>query len=260
MNTSNIEKEQAHWLLAKLGKKILRPGGKQLTLQLIQSLQISGNDDILEFAPGMGATASLLLRLRPKSYTAVEVNEDAAKNLQKKYIGKNSHIIISNAAQSQQENGSKDKVLGEAVLTMQADHRKSEIIQEAYRILRKDGLYAIHELCLEPENISEETKAEIQKDLAITMHVNARPLTIIEWKNLFEKEGFKIKEVQFSPMHLLEFKRVIADEGIFNSLKISLNILTNKKIRKRVMQIRHLFRKYQSHLKAVSIIAEKTQN
>lgn len=257
MNTTNIEKEQAHWLLAKLGKRVLRPGGKQLTLKIIKSLQISKNDNILEFAPGMGATASLLLSYHPKSYTAVEANESAAKNLQKKFNGKNSHIIIGNAAQSHIKDESIDKILGEAMLTMQANHRKSEVIQEAYRILREGGLYAIHELCLEPENISEETKEDIQKNLAITMHVNARPLTIVEWENLFKNEGFSIKEVFFSPMRLLELKRVIADEGIFRSIRIGVNILIHQKARRRLMEIRHLFRKYQSHLNAISIVVEK---
>ncbi|MGF7232035.1 class I SAM-dependent methyltransferase [Arachidicoccus sp.] len=257
MNTSYTEENQAHWLLAKLGKTVLRPGGKELTLKLVHSLGISTGENVLEFAPGMGATAALLLKQHPKSYTAVEANENAAKNLQKKFIGKNVHVIIGNAAQSCQENESKDKVLGEAMLTMQADHRKSEIIREAYRILRKGGLYGIHELCLQPEGLDENTKADIQKNLALAMHVNARPLTAAEWTALFEKEGFKVKEVLFSPMHLLEFKRLIADEGVFRSLKIWFNILIYRNARKRVLEMRHLFRKYQPHINAISIIAEK---
>ena len=28
--------EQGHWVLAKLGKKVLRPGGKELTHEMIQ--------------------------------------------------------------------------------------------------------------------------------------------------------------------------------------------------------------------------------
>ena len=47
---------------------------------------------------------------------------------------------------------SKDKIIGEAMITMHADHRKSEIVREAHRILKKGGLYAVHELGLTPEN------------------------------------------------------------------------------------------------------------
>lgn len=143
------------------------------------------------------------------------------------------------------------------MLTMQADHRKSEIIKEAHRILKTGGLYGIHELGLQPNNISEDTKAEIQRALAEVIKVNARPLTISEWSNLLEKEGFKVIKTETNPMHLLEPKRMIDDEGFFRTLKIAFNILTHRKERKRILAMRKVFRKYQSHLNAISIVAEK---
>jgi ubiquinone/menaquinone biosynthesis C-methylase UbiE len=75
---------------------------------------------------------------------------------------------------------------------MHADHRKSEIIQEASRILRPQGFYAIHELALAPDSLDENVKFQIQKELALTLKVNACPLTIPEWTHLLEKEGFKV--------------------------------------------------------------------
>ncbi|MEZ4929561.1 MAG: hypothetical protein R2777_06070 [Chitinophagales bacterium] len=63
---------------------------------------------------------------------------------------------------------------GEAMLTMQADHRKSDIIKEAYRLLKKDGYYGIHELGLTPNTIDENLKADIQKQLANVIKVNAQ--------------------------------------------------------------------------------------
>ena len=143
------------------------------------------------------------------------------------------------------------------MLTMHADHRKTEIIREAHRILKKGGLYAIHELGLTPNNISEEKKAEIQKDLAIAIKVNARPLTESEWTKLLEQEGFLVKKIITNPMHLLESKRVIDDEGFFRTIKIMFNILTNSLARKRIFEMRKVFRKHQNNLNAICIIAEK---
>jgi len=48
---------QGHWLLAKLGKRILRPGGRALTAKLLEQAKPSGDDDIVELGPGVGATA-----------------------------------------------------------------------------------------------------------------------------------------------------------------------------------------------------------
>lgn len=257
MSNKTINTEQGHWILAKMGKKVLRPGGKELTIKMIQNLKIDNTDNVVEFAPGMGFTAALTLQHHPKSYTGIELNEEAASNLRKTIHSKNQKIIVANAANSTLENNSYSKVYGEAMLTMQADHRKSEIIKEAYRILKKGGKYGIHELGLVPNDLSEETKAKIQKELAHTIKVNARPLTQNEWITLLEKEGFAIENIETNPMLLLESKRMIEDEGVFRTLKIIYNIITHPEERSRILAMRKVFRKNQHHLNAISIVAVK---
>ena len=51
MSNKIIDTAQGHWLLAKMGKKVLRPGGKDLTLKLIKALSINSGDRVVEFAP-----------------------------------------------------------------------------------------------------------------------------------------------------------------------------------------------------------------
>lgn len=57
MSNKIIDVDQGHWLLSKMGKKVLRPGGKQLTIKLIKALNITHEDNVIEFAPGIGLTA-----------------------------------------------------------------------------------------------------------------------------------------------------------------------------------------------------------
>ena len=257
MNHKTINTEQGHWILAKMGKKVLRPGGKELTLKLVEALKISSMDAIVEFAPGMGYTASFALNKNPKSYTGIELNEEAAANLKKKFTGKNIEIINTNAANTGLEDASADTVYGEAMLTMQADHRKSEIIKEAYRLLKKGGRYGIHELGLTPDHLDPKIKGSIQRQLAQVIKVNARPLTQQEWCTLLKNEGFTIKEVYSSPMHLLEPGRILSDEGFFRTLKIGFNILIHPTAKNRIMKMRKIFRKYERQMTAFAIIAEK---
>lgn len=47
-------KTPGHWLLARLGKRVLRLGGLKLTRQLLESLAIESSDAMVEFAPGLG--------------------------------------------------------------------------------------------------------------------------------------------------------------------------------------------------------------
>lgn len=255
MKTKDFNIAPGHWILAKMGKRVLRPGGKELTEKLIASLQISPEDDIAEFAPGLGFTAGLALVKKPRSYVGIDANENAVKQLKRQIKGVNISFILGNAAETTIGNETKDKVFGEAMLTMHADHRKSEIIKEAYRILRKGGLYAIHELGL--VHTDEQLKNKIQRDLAQSIKVNARPLEQDEWINLLEKEGFKVTLIKTNTMSLLEPKRIIDDEGFLRSLKIGFNILTHPKARKRILEMRKVFKKYQTNINAIVIIAEK---
>lgn len=143
------------------------------------------------------------------------------------------------------------------MLTMQIDQKKSEIIKEAYRILKPGALYGIHEMGLEPDSLSEEKKAEIQRDLAETIKINASPLTVSEWSHLIEKEGFEIVKIETNPMHLLRLKRMIDDEGILRTIKILFNLSIHPKARARILNIKKVFLKHQSYLNAVSIVAKK---
>ncbi len=256
-NNKKIDDRQGHWILAKMGKRVLRPGGKELTLKMIDALKINSNDDVVEFAPGMGFTAQMTLSKNPNSYTGVELNQEAASLLREKINGEKRKIVIGNASETNLENNSYTKVYGEAMLTMQADHKKSMIIGEAHRILKPGGFYGIHELGLQPNDISEEKKAEIQHELAQVIKVNARPLTVDEWSKKLEDEGFEVVAINTNPMHLLEPKRVVDDEGFFRTLKIAFNVLTHPTAKKRILAMRKVFRKYQDQLNAVSIVAKK---
>lgn len=255
MDTHDFAKAQGHWILAKMGKRVLRPGGKELTQKLVTELNVSSKDDVVEFAPGLGYTASLTIKRTPHSYIGVDADEDVIKILSDKFNGNNAKFILKNAADTGLEAESKDKVYGEAMLTMHADHRKTEIIKEAHRILKKGGLYAVHELGL--VEVDEAQKSEIQRELALAIKVNARPLTQSEWTTLLEKEGFKVRKVCTNRMILLETGRIVDDEGLFRTLKIGYNIITHPTARRRISEMRKTFKKYEKHMNAIVIVAEK---
>lgn len=257
MKKENFDKEQGHWILAKMGKKILRPGGRELTKKLVSALQVSDRDSVVEFAPGTGFTASIVLSQSPAQYTGIDSNDAAVKSLNRKFRKNNICFINGNAAHSGLADNSQDKVYGEAMLTMHADHRKQEIISEAHRILKPGGLYAIHELGITPDDISAEEKAVIQKDLAQSIRVNARPLTKTEWTALLEKQGFEVKHVYTNKMHLLHAGRMIQDEGLLRTLKIGYNILANPSAKRRISEMRQTFKKHEKYMNAIVVIAQK---
>src|ERR1017187_7311645 len=71
LSERRIQDMPGHWLLARLGKRALRPGGTAMTSRLLRDACLS-EADVVEFAPGLGRTATEILRNRPKSYVGVE--------------------------------------------------------------------------------------------------------------------------------------------------------------------------------------------
>lgn len=257
MSNRIIDTRQGHWLLSKMGKRVLRPGGKELTLRLLNGMHFQPTDDVIEFAPGTGYTAFQVLQKHPKTYTGVELNEEAAARLKSKINGSGRQIIVGDASATNLPANCADKVYGEAMLTMHVDKRKSMIIREAHRLLRPGGYYGIHELGLTPDNLDDETKARVQRELSLCIKVNARPLTQSEWTTLLENEGFEIVSIHTNPMLLLETRRIVDDEGLFRSLKIGFNILRNPSARKRINEMRCVFNKYNREMNAIAIVARK---
>ena len=250
---------QGHWLLAKLGKKVLRPGGKKLTNWMIDNANPT-NKRVVEFAPGLGITAAEILDRNPKTYTGVDQDPDAATattlSTKQARLGIPTEVINGVASDTGLPAGSADLVVGEAMLTMQGEKGKAAIVSEANRILATGGRYAIHELLLTPNNVDQTVADNLRKALATTIKVNARPLTATEWSELLENNGFKVLSIKVAPMGLLQPKQMIEDEGP-RVLKIMFNLARNSQARKRVLAMRKVFSENAQNLGAISIIAEK---
>ena len=60
------EKAAGHWLLAQLGKKVLRPGGRETTNWLL-ARALGGDIDVVEFALGLGITALEIVKRSPRA-------------------------------------------------------------------------------------------------------------------------------------------------------------------------------------------------
>lgn len=253
---------QGHWLLAKLGKKVLRPGGKKLTNWMIDNANPT-NKRVVEFAPGLGITAAEILDRNPKTYTGVDQDPNAATattlSTKQARLGIPTEVINGVASDTGLPADSADLVVGEAMLTMQGEKGKAAIVSEANRILATGGRYAIHELLLTPNNVDQTVADNLRKALATTIKVNARPLTATEWSELLESNGFKVLSIKVAPMGLLQPKQMIEDEGP-RVLKIMFNLTRNPQARKRVLAMRKVFSENAQNLGAISIIAEKVSD
>jgi SAM-dependent methyltransferase len=245
---------QGHWLLARLGKRVLRPGGLELTRTLLARAEAT-DADVLELAPGLGRTATEILARRPRAYLGAKADHDAAE-MARNVVAGHEEIRVADAGATGLPDASADVVIGEAMLTMQGDVAQHAIVAEAAR-LRPRGRYAIHELALTPDTVSDEISTDIRESLARAIKVNARPLTVAEWSQLLAGHGLVVDYVVTAPMALPEPRRVIADEGLLGALRFARNLLVHHDARRRVLGMRSTLRKHRERLAAVAIIAHK---
>ncbi len=127
----NTTKMPGHLLLARLGKRVLRPGGRELTGRLIDAVDLDHADRVVELGPGVGVTARLVLSARPASYTGVERDEAAARATGAFLDGVAQRCIVASAEAITLPDAAATVVIGEAMLTMQREQRKREIVAEA---------------------------------------------------------------------------------------------------------------------------------
>ncbi|GGI94335.1 class I SAM-dependent methyltransferase [Streptomyces brasiliensis] len=253
-----------HWLLARLGKRVLRPGGAELTRWMLDALAVGPGDRVVELAAGLGATARLTLSRGPAAYTAVDRDPVAVAALSNLAASGTTAVLAirADASDTGLPDGSATVVYGEAMLSMQPDPAKRRIVREAHRLLtdpsgagRTSGRYGIHELCLLSDDLDPALATRISADLAAAVHVGARPLTPSGWNRLLSAEGFTVTARRTAPMALLEPRRLTADEGLVGAARITGRALRDPAARRRVLEMRRVFRRHQAHLGAISLIA-----
>ena len=250
---------QGHWLLARLGKRVLRPGGIDLTRRMLAAAKLEPGERVVELGPGVGRTAELLLARHPSSYHGVDPNpegRDQVAAILDKHPG--AEYVVADAAATGLPAASADLVVGEAMLTIQSDEHKREIVAEAVRLLAPGGRYAIHELALRGDRSPAELEAA-RKELSRTIRVGARPLPLEAWKDLLTDAGLVVEWTGTAPMHLLEPGRLVQDEGLLGAARFWRNVRRTPGARDRVRAMRQAFQLQGELLSAVGMVARRPQ-
>jgi predicted O-methyltransferase YrrM len=243
---SDLRTAPGYQVLAAAGKKILRPGGRLATSQLLAWADFQPGETVLELASSFGASAINLAKTYGVKVIGVENNPDsiacARRNIQAAGFTGQIEIIEGDIFHLEEISGQFDYIFAEAILTMQSIPLKAKILTQIKSHLKPGGKFLAHEL-LARENIK-----EIHRELSKVNHVNATPLSEKGWINSCENAGLKVQKYQTGSMKILNPIDIIKDEGIADTGKFFWNLLRHKIIRGRVLEMKNVFQKYRDDL------------
>ena len=230
-----------------------------MTEQLLGALAIRPNDAVVEVAPGLGATTQLILDAQPDSYVGVDRDPASADLVASLMSGPNRRVVNASASDTGLPDDSADVVFGEAYLTMQPDSMKHRIIGELARVTRPGGRFALHEVAYRPD-ADAAARERVAGQLQSTIKVNVSPMPESGWEELLTEHGFTVTKRVSAPLHLLEPRRLIADEGLANAFAFVRNVVRDKDARARVRSMRRAMSGNGRYLQAYGLVATRVDD
>ncbi len=244
-----------HTLLADLGKKRLRPGGKIATNWLFEKIDLN-DKKMLEVACNMGTTSIELALKNDVEIDAIDLDPialtKAVQSAKKLKLEHKINFMQANALKLPFDHNTYDCVLNEAMLTMLSNTNKEKAIQNYYDVLKPGGMLLTHDVCLLTDDIT--LQKQIIKDLSRAIHVHVEPKTVKEWEKSFSK--FSSVQSFHGYMTLMNIKGMVDDEGLFNTLSIVRKGLFGKH-KKQFKHMFKVFKKYKKHLGFIAICSVK---
>jgi len=196
--TVNFATAPGHQVLAAAGKRILRPGGKAATEQLLTWANFQPGETVLELAASFGESAIAIAQRFNVRVVGVEKNPDsvpkARENIKAAGLEDRVTIIEGDIFQLDKMAEKFDYVLAEAILTMQSDVGKAKVLAKIRDRLKPGGKFLSHDMFI----CNHET--EVRKSLYQTIRVNANPLSLSEWKTACLEAGLTIQKQKTGAM------------------------------------------------------------
>ncbi len=243
-----------HVLLARLGKKRLRPGGITATNWLIEHGEFNKDSKVLEVACNRGVTLMEIAKKYHCDITGVDRDEnflaEARENIAKENLESKIKILNADARNLPFEDESFDVIINEAMLTMLSEADKEKAIKEYFRVLKKGGKLLTHDISMPVE------KLEVVKELRKTINVLATPLLEEKWLKLFKNAGFSNVTTKTGKMTLMSKEGMQKDEGEDGVKKIFENAKKDPNF-EQFIEMKDFFARNADNLYYLAVCSEK---
>jgi ubiquinone/menaquinone biosynthesis C-methylase UbiE len=216
-----------------LGLTVIHPGGLKATQKLEDTLKIDSKTKVLDIACGKGSTAFYLAEKYGCSVVGIDISEEliqeARNTCKKKRLDNKVKFIVGNAMDLPFDDNQFDVAISQGILVFVSD--KTKTINEASRVLKNGGKAGWVELSWKKEP-NEEFLDKVFNILRAYCLTNA--LTYEGWKKIFQKSNKHNLVIIKGKTITSTLFETIKEEGIINTIKITLNSIKNSEIRNRL--------------------------
>jgi ubiquinone/menaquinone biosynthesis C-methylase UbiE len=239
-----------------VGMTVIHPGGFGATRRLAGALNLSNNSHVLDIACGKGTSALLLAREFGCTVTGVDIAADlvqeAADRAGREGLHRRVAFEVADAEKLPYKNDAFDATLSQAMLVLVDDQVKT--IREAMRVTRpggRSGWLELSWLKQPPASFMAAVSDVICAYCMLNVH------TFEGWAKRFAEAGVENLEVNRSTMEFSGMSAAIADEGVYNTLRMMFRYLTDRRVRTRMKTINRFFREHPEYFGYGIYIATK---
>lgn len=216
LSAAEIDQLDAYVFLALLGKRVIHPGGRRSTEELLRAAQVTAGQHVLDVGCGVATTAIEIARRFGARVTAVDIAplmlERANANVRAAGLGDSVAVKHGDITALCFSDNTFDCVLAEAV-TMFVDRRQA--VSELVRVCKRGGqVLATEFLWRSPP--SGRARTAFLGEVCPGMYFDS----LDDWVSMYSDAGLADLHVTSGPFEMMTPAGFIADEGLGNCLAI----------------------------------------
>jgi SAM-dependent methyltransferase len=224
----DIARLDPYAFLAVLGKRVIHPGGRRATEELINFAGLAAGQHVLDIGCGVATTAIDVARRYGLQVAAADIAplmlERAAANVAHAKLRDRITVERADILGLPYPDATFDRVIAEAV-TMFVDRPRAAA--ELVRVCRPGGRVLTTEFCWRRPPTAEAREAFLGQ-VCPGLQVD----TIGTWTSLYEQAGLTGLQIATGPFEMMTPRGFLADEGAAHAMRGAAAALTPARIRK----------------------------
>jgi len=253
LEAADIERLDPYVFMAVIGKRVIHPGGRAATEQLLERAAIDQDTKVLDVGCGVGTTAITVAERFGADVTAVDIEplmlRRAHEAVNAADAEESVHVRQGDILALDFPDDAFDVVIAEAV-TMFVD--RSRAAEELIRVCRPGGrVLATEFMWRRPP--SEEAREIFLGQVCPGLRFD----TADDWVRIYTEAGLSNIEIDDGPFEMMTPKGFVQDEGFTRSLSVIGRVMTRPAYAKKMAWLMPRMRRAVPYLGYIVISGEK---